>query len=93
MFYCLATKPDFWKERINLFVSLAPVVNIDFSESPQLKAMARAGNLIERGLERNGLYELFGKGWEQDYGYVKKLFPLARAIANRVELIDPEMDD
>jgi hypothetical protein len=48
-----------------MFVCLAPVVNIDYSDSsPVLKAMSRAGNLLERGLKRNGVYELFGKGWE-----------------------------
>ena len=29
LFYALSDQPDFWKERLNLFVALAPVTRLD----------------------------------------------------------------
>ncbi len=29
LFYALSDKPDFWKDRLNLFVALAPVTRLD----------------------------------------------------------------
>jgi len=33
LFYALTKKPEFWKERLNLFVALSPVTRMENSKS------------------------------------------------------------
>jgi len=41
MFYALATNAEYWKSKINLFVALAPVVNMGNTDSTMIKFMAK----------------------------------------------------
>lgn len=46
MFYGLATDHDFWVERINLFIALAPVVNLSNTDSMFIQVIARMDSLL-----------------------------------------------
>jgi len=41
MFYALSDKPDFWQERVNLFIALAPVTNLANCSSDLLVLIAK----------------------------------------------------
>lgn len=58
MFYALSTKNDFWKERLNLVILLAPVTNLKNTSNKQLKLVTRA---IAKFTKRWGLRELWSK--------------------------------
>ena len=65
MFYGLATNEEYFKERINLFVALAPVVKMDKAPLINLLSfLAKFEWFLEAKLAEVGIYELFGKGWE-----------------------------
>lgn len=64
MFYAMAKNLEYYKQRINLFVALAPVVKLGSSKAVLLKTSAVLGSSFLTSLEdKNGIYELFGKGW------------------------------
>ena len=63
MFYAISMKPEFYQERINLFVALAPAVNIITPKKLLLKLMSKAGGYIENRLYKAGINEVFGSGW------------------------------
>ena len=74
MFHALATKEDFWKERINVFVACAPVV------MPNKKyKLFGLGSKIEKSL--NGflrtvrLWELFGHNWSSASRLLRTILP------------------
>jgi hypothetical protein len=70
MFYGLATNHDFWKERINLFVALAPVVNLSNTQSKFIKWISKADGTIGGILWISGKVELYRKGkvnWSDSY--------------------------
>jgi hypothetical protein len=46
MFYALSQKPDFWKERLNIFVALAPITRLDHTGSEIFKALSDGINVI-----------------------------------------------
>ncbi len=60
MFYAMSMKPDYYQERINLFVALAPAVNIVAPKKFLLRLMSKAGGYIESRLYKAGINELFG---------------------------------
>ena len=64
LFYAMSKNPEFWGERLNLFVALAPPVLMDQSEQPLLKFASKFGNRLEDRFQKSGLYEIFGLGWE-----------------------------
>ena len=55
MFYALATNAEYWKNKINLFVALAPVVNMANTDSKMIRFMAK----LDSGLGR--LFRMVGK--------------------------------
>lgn len=55
MFYALATNNEYWKKKINLFVALAPVVNLANTDSTMIKFFAK----LDSGLGK--LFQIFGK--------------------------------
>lgn len=74
MFHGLATKQDFWKERISVFIAMAPVVvpNKDF-------ILFNIGSKLEAVLEKRlasaGIYELMGANWDSTEKTVRVLVP------------------
>lgn len=93
MFYGLSMFPDFFSKRINLFVALAPVVNLKVSNSPILGLGVRIGGAVEKRLNKAGVYELFGKGWTNRYGFVRRLIPMANRVVIRSDMMNLDLDD
>ena len=60
MFYALSAHEEFWKERLNLFVALAPVTRLDHTSSRLLKYLAPLGGHLETVLGAVGIHSLFG---------------------------------
>lgn len=83
MFYALAKFPEIYKEKLNLFVALAPAVTIEQSKSPLFKLVASVGDSLERRFSRRGTYELFGQGWSKQYGWLRRVVPVARKVKIR----------
>lgn len=76
MFYGLASNEAFFKERINLFVALAPVVRLDNSQlCHNLNVLTRFDRMLEDKLSSLGIYELFGKGWEIEFEKISASVP------------------
>jgi hypothetical protein len=91
MFYALATDPDYWEDRVNLFVALAPVVNLSNTESTLLKFIARMDGILAIFAKMGSSGELFRKGTKiNDNGgwctrfvpFCGKIFGFLDAIAN-----------
>ena len=74
MFYALAVKEDFWKERINVFIACAPVI----MPNKHFKLFG-FGSRVERGLDKTlravKLWELFGANWEKTSRTLRTLIP------------------
>ena len=47
MFYALTTNLEYWKDKINLFVALAPVVNLKGTDSLSLKTLSKGVKLAK----------------------------------------------
>lgn len=76
MFYALATNNEFWKDKINLFVALAPVVNLAATDSTLIKYAAKLDNVAGYFVRLFGKHELFPRGEKiKKDGYLCKLIP------------------
>ena len=76
MFYGLASNEEFFKDRINLFVALAPAVRLDSSPLANLLSfLAKFDWFLEKRLADVGIYELFGKGWEVEFDKIVSAIP------------------
>lgn len=64
MFYALAKMEEsFLKDRINLFVAMAPVLRIGHTTNKPLRTFAGHKKSFEKSLKKMGLYEVMGKQW------------------------------
>jgi hypothetical protein len=82
MFHGLATKEDFWKERINVFIALAPVIRAN-KNNLLFKIGSKAEKFLEKRLASAGIYEMFGKNWDE----VSKLVQVITPGYNKILLI------
>jgi hypothetical protein len=73
MFYALAKDQDFWNERINTFVALAPGI-IPSTDSKLFEILA-GFDKFEQTCSAAGLYELGGKDWSHKFDIVKAISP------------------
>jgi hypothetical protein len=89
----MAKNPEYWGQRLNLFLSIAPVVYIDQSKSPLLKFVSRVGNRLEERFDKIGLYELFGQGWDSQYGWLKKVIPIIKRVNVNSDMVNIDMDE
>ena len=62
MFYGLATNHEYWEEKINLFVALAPVVKMDNTNSSFIRNIAKVGGFLEKGYKMFNTPEIFQRG-------------------------------
>lgn len=58
MFYALSTNYDQWKQKINLFVALAPVVYMSNTDDQLLKLVAKLDNSFGWFMRRIGKHEV-----------------------------------
>ena len=61
MFYALSKHEDFWAERLNLFVALAPVTRLDHTASPLFKYFAGLGGTLSSVLSVFDIYDMLGQ--------------------------------
>lgn len=55
--------PDFYKEKVNLFVALAPFATSNHLENGLLKKAAKGWRLVERAFEKAHFYNVLGLNW------------------------------
>lgn len=92
MFYGLSMYPEYFKQRINLFVALAPVVKLGTNKSARFKVVSFLGNSFVNLFAKRGVYEAFGKGWDKEYGYIRKIVPAANNVIVRTDMINYDLD-
>lgn len=94
MFYGLATDHDFWEERINLFVALAPVVNLSNTDSMFIKMISNLDTILAFFARFKTTGELFRKGTKiNDNGGWCQFIPFCRKIAGFLDAIGNPHDD
>lgn len=94
MFSALATNEDFLKERVNLFVALAPAMRVDHAKVINLLSVFCAfEHILEDKLSDVGIHELFGKGWEVEFQKIVKTIPGLRFLRNYEDLTNPKYDN
>lgn len=94
MFYGLATNQAYFKDRLNLFVALAPVVRLDKSDLVNfLSVLAKFDWFLEAKLAEAGVYELFGKGWEEEFEKIIKAIPGLNNLRNHEKLSNDAIDN
>lgn len=60
MFIGLSMKMDYFREKVNLFVALAPVVNNNHTTSPLLKILSETADDFELlAVDILGMYNMF----------------------------------
>ena len=59
MFHALATKQDYWKERINVFIAMAPVI-LPNKKFLLFNIGSRLESFLENRLSASNIWELFG---------------------------------
>jgi hypothetical protein len=75
MFYALATNEEWLDERVNLFIALAPVINLEHAHDSFLGSVSQKESLVEKTLSGLKLYEIFGKKWKNNKSNVCKVIP------------------
>lgn len=74
MFHALATKQDFWKERINVFIAMAPVI-LPNKKFVLFNIGSRLEAVLEKRLAASNIWELFGNNWDNISKTVRVLVP------------------
>ena len=89
----IGMNPEYFIEKLNLFVQLSPVVDISNSKSMFLKYFSKSGWEIFSKTQENDFHEFFGKHWYGDFGkQVKKVFrPLS--MIKKTMIPNKEWDD
>lgn len=88
MFHGLATKQDFWKERINVFIAFAPVI-LPNKHNLLFNIGSRLEGFLENTLAASNIYELFGKNWEDISRTVRVLVPgFSQAVLSSFTLVE-----
>jgi len=83
MFYALSKMEDsFLKDRINLFIAMAPVLRIGNTTNKPLKSFAGHKKTVEKSFKKMGFYEVMGKKWFKLGDKACWIFPSTCNIAN-----------
>jgi len=64
MFAALSDKEQYWKERINMFIALAPVL-IPNKNNLLFDIAAKNSKILEQSLAMSNIWELFGSNWAE----------------------------
>jgi hypothetical protein len=59
MFIALTMNLPYYKEKVNLFMALAPIARLDHTMSTLLKLMASEVDFLEYVIEEIGYYDMF----------------------------------
>ena len=60
MFYAIPAFQDYWKERLNLYVALAPITRLDHCGSKIMKDLAKHHTALVDALDVVHVYDIFG---------------------------------
>ena len=94
MFYALATNHDFWQERLNLFVALAPVVNLRNAQVSLLRVAStlKVDSAVFWFLHRMNKFELFPRGSKVEDKGLCRFVPGCRMTAGWLSAIGNPYD-
>ena len=59
LFYALSVNQNLWKEKINLFIALAPVTRLNNSPNELLNNLSKYLHNIRKVFKSFGIYEVF----------------------------------
>lgn len=94
MFYGLATNEQYFKDKVNLFVALAPVIRLDNAQLPNfLSFLSKFQKFLEQRLADVGIHELFGKGWEVEFEKIVKTIPGLQNLRQYEDFSNPKYDN
>jgi hypothetical protein len=92
MFYGLSTNHDFWVERLNLFVALAPVLKMENTGSTFIRSISKIQRLLEQTYTIFKTPELFQRGKKYDRNFCR-FVPLCGTITNFLDNVLNPFDD
>lgn len=84
MFYALAKNEDYYNDRINLFVAMAPVMRLGNVENDGLKGVANSRQIVIGGLKKLGLYALMTPNWHKMGSMACGLLPATCHLADKM---------
>ena len=95
MFYALSAHPDYWQERLNLFVALAPVTSLHNTGSGMLKILSKFETELNAVSSLLHVYSIFEPGAAS---FVTSEFcKFLPSVCNEIQLFfsstDPTLDD
>lgn len=68
MFMAASLDPDYFSEKVNLFVALGPVTNLSNVKVPALRALSKDWREVEYLALKAGVYNLLDFGWYEETG-------------------------
>ena len=63
MFAGASLNPEYWTEKVNLFVALAPIASVHNIGIPSSKKQAKYWRETQFAAEKLGLYNILGVNW------------------------------
>ena len=95
MFAALARNPDYWRQKVNLFVALAPVTSLHDTTSPLVRLMASIQKTVEDVADKLHIYTIFGDGISDfiTSAFCKNLPDLCNELQRLATSHDPNLDD
>ena len=94
MFAGLAKQNYYWKDKLNLFIALAPVTKLDYSTSTFIQYTAKYSDYIESTLRFVGIYEFFNIANSNTVTYTCRLLPSWCKYTREFLLTsNPKLDD
>jgi lysosomal acid lipase/cholesteryl ester hydrolase len=94
MFYALQKHEDFWAERLNLFVALAPVTRLDHTTSLLFKYFAGLGGTLSSVLGVFGIYDMLGQSSNWALKIICKPLPFVCEVGEGFFITqNPKIDD
>lgn len=58
--------PDFYAEKVNLFVALAPIGITHYMDNPSMQRIAPDWRVMQFAAEKAGAYNIIGVNWWQE---------------------------
>jgi len=93
MFSTLSEDPDYFADKVSLFVALAPVTTLGNTEIPLLPFVAKFYDTIEETSKMFGMYEVGAKGQSKDTSICTKIPQLCEQMSRFFVNRHPALDD
>lgn len=69
MFAGATLKPEYYKEKVNLFVALAPIAFMSNTTAKPFKWASKYWKLLQATTKKMGIYDVVAPGWAEDQAY------------------------